>query len=59
MLLKHADIIDKLTLDEKVSLLSGKNFWETERHRQSQTSFDFLKRWSERLAKASCRQPIN
>ena len=29
MLLKHADIIDKLTLDEKVSLLSGKNFWET------------------------------
>lgn len=27
--LKHADIIGKLTLDEKVSLLSGKNFWET------------------------------
>lgn len=27
--LKHGDIISKLTLDEKVSLLSGKNFWES------------------------------
>ena len=27
--LKHGDIIGKMTLDEKVSLLSGKNFWET------------------------------
>jgi beta-glucosidase len=29
MALKHADLIAKMTLDEKVSLLSGKNFWET------------------------------
>lgn len=27
--LKHGDIISKLSLDEKVSLLSGKNFWES------------------------------
>jgi beta-glucosidase len=27
--LKHEELIKKLTLDEKVSLLSGKNFWET------------------------------
>ena len=30
MALKHSDAIAKLTLDEKVSLLSGKNFWETQ-----------------------------
>jgi beta-glucosidase len=30
MALKHADVIAKLTLEEKVSLLSGKNFWETQ-----------------------------
>ncbi len=29
MALKHEELIKKLTLDEKVSLLSGKNFWET------------------------------
>jgi len=29
MALKHEELIEKLTLDEKVSLLSGKNFWET------------------------------
>jgi beta-glucosidase len=29
MVLKHGDLIKKMTLDEKVSLLSGKNFWET------------------------------
>ncbi|MCR5490639.1 MAG: glycoside hydrolase family 3 C-terminal domain-containing protein [Bacilli bacterium] len=27
--MKHADIIEKMTLEEKTSLLSGKNFWET------------------------------
>ena len=30
MALKHQDIISKMNLDEKVSLLSGKNFWETQ-----------------------------
>ena len=28
--LKHADIIDQLTLEEKASLICGKNFWETQ-----------------------------
>ena len=27
---KHQDIIDKLTLEEKASLMSGKDFWQTE-----------------------------
>lgn len=27
--LKHSDIIEKLTLEEKVSLTSGKDFWQT------------------------------
>ena len=30
MALKHQDIIEKMTLEEKASLLSGKNFWETQ-----------------------------
>ena len=30
MALKHADLIAKLTLEEKCSLLSGMNFWETQ-----------------------------
>lgn len=30
MALKHQDIISKMSLDEKVSLLSGRNFWETQ-----------------------------
>ena len=29
MALKHKDLISKLTLEEKVSLLSGKDFWQT------------------------------
>ena len=28
--LKHEDIINQLTLEEKASLISGKNFWETQ-----------------------------
>lgn len=28
--MKHQDILDKLSLEEKASLLSGKNFWETQ-----------------------------
>ena len=28
--MKHQDIIEKMTLEEKASLLSGKNFWETQ-----------------------------
>ena len=27
---KHQDIIDQLTLQEKASLMSGKDFWQTE-----------------------------
>lgn len=27
--MKHEELINKMTLDEKASLLSGKNFWET------------------------------
>ncbi|MFA6830219.1 MAG: glycoside hydrolase family 3 C-terminal domain-containing protein [Bacilli bacterium] len=27
--MKHEDILKKMTLDEKASMLSGKNFWET------------------------------
>ena len=27
---KHQDLIDKLTLEEKASLMSGKDFWQTE-----------------------------
>ena len=27
---KHQDIIDKLTLEEKASLMSGKDFWQTQ-----------------------------
>lgn len=30
MALKHQDIISKMSLEEKASLLSGKNFWETQ-----------------------------
>ena len=26
--MKHEDIISKLSLEDKASLLSGKNFWE-------------------------------
>ena len=26
---KHQDIIDQLTLEEKTSLISGKDFWQT------------------------------
>ena len=26
---KHQDLIDKLTLKEKASLISGKDFWQT------------------------------
>ena len=29
MALKHQDLISKLTLEEKVALLSGKDFWQT------------------------------
>ncbi|MCH3909607.1 MAG: glycoside hydrolase family 3 C-terminal domain-containing protein [Bacilli bacterium] len=29
MALKHADVIEKMSLDEKVSLLSGKDFWQS------------------------------
>ncbi len=28
--MKHQDILDKMTLEEKTSLLSGKNFWESQ-----------------------------
>ena len=30
MALKHADLISKLTLEEKASLMSGKDFWQTQ-----------------------------
>lgn len=30
MALKHQDLISKMTLEEEASLLSGKNFWETQ-----------------------------
>ena len=33
MALKHKELIDKLSLEEKCSLLSGTNFWETEKIR--------------------------
>ena len=33
MALKHKELIDKLSLEEKCSLLSGMNFWETEKIR--------------------------
>ena len=28
--LKHKELISKLTLEEKASLIVGKNFWETQ-----------------------------
>ena len=27
---KHQDIIDQLTIEEKASLMSGKDFWQTQ-----------------------------
>lgn len=27
--MKYKELIEQMTLEEKVSLLSGKNFWET------------------------------